>query len=320
MNSYQNYISKYQDLLNRSKDKRTKTSADKQKKTNELLINQQNLELTKQAQEQAKQVNNYDLNAKAQSAIAQEQALKYMPSQLQAQGLGQTGASEKGIIDIRNAYLNAINNQNINTNQMQQDLFSSYQNKILNNNQNLFTSNAEIERIEDEKMQNEQANYMDYYVQQLAQSNDIDTYNKYLKYAKQYLSPENYDILTSDLELQDLKTDLETSGKIKEEMDTVSRLYNVKEGTEGIDVNMANYKSFGKFAGTGNNGVQDKWVNEMLTKARNGEIKNGDIVNFNYGYGKSANYVFYNGKFYKTTSKTADYQVAQNSERYHANN
>lgn len=303
MNSYQNYISKYQDLLNRSKNKRTKTSADKQKKTNELLINQQNLELTKQAQEQAKQVNNYDINAKAQSAIAQEQALKYMPSQLQAQGLGQTGASEKGIIDIRNAYLNAINNQNINTNQMQQDLFSSYQNKILNNNQNLFTSNAEIERIEDEKLQNEQANYMDYYVQQLAQSNDIDTYNKYLKYAKQYLSPENYDILTSDLELKDLKSSLEQT---KEDSEFLNA-YGVTED-KGIDINMAGYNSFGKFAGTGDNKSQDKWVRAILNKAKNGEIKNGEVVNFNYGAGKKANYVYYNGKFYKTSIKNPDYE------------
>lgn len=69
-----------------------------------------------------------------------------------------------------------------------------------------------------------------------------------------------------------------------------------------IDVDSASTSSFGDFVGVGKGKKQDSRVAEILQKARNGKFMNGTVIDFNVGLGK-ANYMYYNGKFYKTSEK-----------------
>ena len=88
---------------------------------------------------------------------------------------------------------------------------------------------------------------------------------------------------------------------------------------KGISNNSAKVTSFvgskGKHfrdQGTGK-GEQDKYVQTIIDMAKSGKLKNGDVVNMDYGKQQSGNgnYVYYDGVWYKTDKK-ADI----NSENY----
>lgn len=79
------------------------------------------------------------------------------------------------------------------------------------------------------------------------------------------------------------------------------------------DEMISNYKKGNYFLNTDNKlfvdqgtgkGEQDAYVEHIQKAADEGKFANGTVVNFNYGKGKAANYVYYEGKWYKT-SKTA---------------
>lgn len=64
--------------------------------------------------------------------------------------------------------------------------------------------------------------------------------------------------------------------------------------------------SFGDFLGTGKDGKQDAYVQNIIDAANNGILHNGDVVVFNYGEAAHAKeyWVYANGGFYKTAYNT----------------
>lgn len=88
--------------------------------------------------------------------------------------------------------------------------------------------------------------------------------------------------------------------------DTAVNQYGVSNDAEQINSANADVYSFGKHNGTGKGTEQDSYVNDILSLANNGQIPNGTVIDFNYGAGKSANYIFIDGHWFKTDKK-ADY-------------
>lgn len=82
--------------------------------------------------------------------------------------------------------------------------------------------------------------------------------------------------------------------------------YGVSNDAEQINSANANVYSFGKHNGTGKGTEQDSYVNDILSLADSGQIPNGKVIDFNYGAGKSSNYIFIDGYWFKTDKK-ADY-------------
>lgn len=67
----------------------------------------------------------------------------------------------------------------------------------------------------------------------------------------------------------------------------------------------ADVAAFGDFLGVGEGTEQDQYVNKILEMARTNQLKDGDIIDFNYGAGNvfsgNSMYIYHNGKFYKAT-------------------
>ena len=201
-NYYTNEMKKYQKKLNSLKGNKEKSPYDinKSQAITDKYLSSLN------ASKLQEQVSASDLNAKTQSYLAQQQALKYMPGQLARQGLGTTGLSETSNANIRNAYLNQIANQNINTQNLSGGILSSYQQNLANIDQNLLQRNLELDAQEQEK----QNQYLDYYLQALSMATTKKEFDNYLKYARQYLNDKNYNALVNDLELIDYYKNLST--------------------------------------------------------------------------------------------------------------
>ena len=88
--------------------------------------------------------------------------------------------------------------------------------------------------------------------------------------------------------------------------DKAVKQYGVSNDAEQINSANANVYSFGKHNGTGKGTEQDSYVNDILSLADSGQIPNGTVIDFNYGAGKSSNYIFIDGHWFKTDKK-ADY-------------
>jgi hypothetical protein len=290
------------------------------------------------ASDQYKQVINAERQALGNVNIAREQAEKYMPSQLQQAGMSNVGASESTMAGIQNTYARNVKDVNLATNQEVANLYRDYNTNKIANEQSLREGQFAL-GVEQENRKKEELNSL---LSNASSLKDIEQikrlygktinsseYNKLMfdkqekeialnELANDYASAQN----SSDLEiiLNKYKNYLDNSDianlesviEATKEQEMASN-YGVEDVSTAIPVESANTLSFGKFAGSGNNGVQDKWILSILDKARNGEIKNGEVVNFNYGAGKKANYVYYNGKFYKTNLKTPNYEVKAGS-------
>lgn len=257
-----------------------------------------NMAANKQAQDLSKQVHAQNLNAKAQSFVAQQQALKYTPQQLNRIGLGSTGLSETTGANIRNAYLNAIGSQDINAQNLQNSIFNQYLNAIHQNELNLANQNMQYD-LEQEQLRNQEQNqYLDYYLNKLETANTPKAFDRYLEYAKQYLTPENYNALIKDLELQDFRKALVEQENLLQNQE----LYGISPNDQGIKIEDISSDTFGEFVGTGKGKKQDRHIERIKNFALSGHFKNGDIIDVNLGGGTN-NYVYFNGRFYKTTKK-----------------
>lgn len=260
-----------------------------------------NMAANKQAQDLSKQVNAQNLNAKAQSFVAQQQALKYTPQQLNRIGLGSTGLSETTGANIRNAYLNAIGSQDINAQNLQNSIFNQYLNAINQNELNLANQNMQYD-LEQEQLRNQEQNqYLDYYLNKLGTADTPKAFDRYLEYAKQYLTPENYNALIKDLELQDFRKALVEQEKLLQNQELLNQ-YGISPNEQGIKIEDISSDTFGKFVGTGKGEKQDSHIERIKNFALRGHFKNGDIIDVNLGDGTN-NYVYLNGRFYKTTKK-----------------
>lgn len=260
--------------------------------------------------------------------VAKEQAEKYMPNQLQQAGLGNVGTSESSQIGIQNQYMRGVGGinqqaiQNLNEVQRQylqnkmgieQQYLSGVQEEERNTiatkqaqANNLLANATSLKDIETIKKKYGDVLKDDYsqinlnkQTQELAINEltselaNVTDYNKYqgvLDKYKQYLDSDDFN------QLQDAITKQVEDEKLQAE-------YGITPNTERVPLDQANPKSFGEFADS--SGKQASWVNDVITKARRGKVPNGTVIDFNYGAGKPAKYIYINGTFYKTDKKVS---------------
>lgn len=306
--NYQDKINEYTNALNNNKKKK-KTAQE----VNEETALRNKLATTQNAKTQETAITTQDTNAKAQSAIAQLQAQKYVPTELKLAGLNNSGVSEQANTDIRNAYLNAISNQNIATNQAKQNLLSDYQNAIQTTEQELTNAN----QLAQEEETSQQQDYLSYYVEKLASADNYTDYMRYLDYAKQYLNEDTYKTLTNDLEMQDYQNELKDAYEIEQD-EKQKEQYHIVSGSKGVNLKLASYENFGitpsrrgkyvdgKQAFTQGDLIKEQ--KEWMNKLQGMTFENGQVVDFattnNKENGRRKLYVYYNGRFYPTSSST----------------
>lgn len=90
-----------------------------------------------------------------------------------------------------------------------------------------------------------------------------------------------------------------------------AKKYSVSD-KKGVSIISAKATDFGKYLGSDNSdSKQTKYVNAVLKAAKENKIPNGTTINFNYGEStkQGSVYVYYDGKFYKTSKSyyAADY-------------
>lgn len=122
---------------------------------------------------------------------------------------------------------------------------------------------------------------------------------------KDKLSTADYETLKAYIEQYSSTTE-EEEQQINDQSYVMNNYGITSEGLQGaIALQDAGVTSFGAFKGSGNGNSQDELISNILEWARRGNIKNGDVIDFNYGKGTN-NYLYYNGYFYPTTIKAND--------------
>lgn len=263
---------------------------------------------------QQKQLDDELVDSQRTAYFNNEKIMKYLPNQLKANGLSNNvGANSQMRLDANNNYMNQLAQINKNYNDASNQLNLNYQNELKSN------EDASRQKFADELA-----------IESLYKDNIADRSSGF-EMTDGYYDQEDvkklYDYIDNETRLSDtmknsLKSYIDGQFKVaseeeKEDMAWKKQLaneYQVSTDDEGIDNNSAGVYSFGKFNDTGKNGAggtqQDPYVNWIIALAKNGKIENGTVVNFNYGAGKPANFVFYNGKWYGTNSSAnMDYRI-----------
>lgn len=259
------------------------------------------------------QLNNNLENDKRQAYFNQQKILKYLPNNLKANGLqNNIGATSQAYLDANNNYMNQLAQINQNYNQNKNTLSDIY-----NTNKNTLTDtyNRDILGFARESAENlenvykpniaERASYFNLNEYGKFNQEDIDKLYDYVDKEATLLSESDKDALRAyiannyQVASQDEINDYTWKNRLVTN-------YGVSTDDTGIDNSIAGVLSFGKFNDTGkgskNGAKQDPYVLSILEKARKGEVPNGTIVNMNYGKGTPANFVYYNGKWYKTNN------------------
>ena len=114
--------------------------------------------------------------------------------------------------------------------------------------------------------------------------------------------------MTETTEEANKRVEKETAVKNVNKRAEIERLGGI-ESHNGISVDAANSNSFGSYK-SGKD--QTNWVNEVINRAKNGKLKNGDLIDFNYGANASSAgsvYLYYDGKFYKTNKRASEANI-----------
>lgn len=93
-----------------------------------------------------------------------------------------------------------------------------------------------------------------------------------------------------------------TESSLESEIRELKRDFPEVDTSNYIYVDGATSSSFGDWIGTGKGKKQDKLISDILDRAKKGKIMDGTVIDFNKGAGEG-NYMYYNGKFYKTSAK-----------------
>lgn len=243
-----------------------------------------------------------------------EKLMKYLPNSMKVQGLqNNVGAMNQAYIDANNAYQNNLNTINRDYNSQKAEL----------------TNELNMQKYQEQQTASKEL--LDARAQQLstyASTLDVGENGTYssenIAKLKSYVEENNlYEGLTeTDRKLLDSALAGYTQMSEQEEADytkekkenniktiAVSQ-YGVAEDAVGIDNSTADVYSFGKFAGTGKGSSdQDKYVKWII----NSSFKDGTIVDFNWGAGSSANYIYIGGYWFPTNKNATvnynDYKV-----------
>lgn len=251
----------------------------------------------------------YDRNMsslKQQQSIDKQRAeaeyqklLKYLPQQLAKQGMGTSGMAGSYYLEAQNDFQNTSANINSAYQQQQQELQNVYDTSLL------------------DKQAEEQATWgryvsggIDDMIMQYTQDDgvvDEEEMAKVREYLDQYkdrIGTQDYDMNLATLADYQKRLTEHTAQQEATQAERVqlNREFAVSMNDDGLDAKTLTPATFGY---KGSNKVDSEQYNHVLNIINAAEkrlLVNGDVVDMNFGSGKDY-YVFYNGKFYKTTKK-----------------
>lgn len=319
MSNYGRTKDYYKNVLDEYEKKENKNSLDEANNNSALSAYYQKNFLEETYTKANEDLNKSLENQQRSAYFNNEKILKYLPNNLKVNGLqNNTGVSSQAYLDANNNYQNNLNtiNNNYQTNKSTLEntynenmlkVDDNYNNALVTNKTNYWNDvtnkNNAIINMQDD-LENQAANYINDY--------NIGYTEEGVNKLKEYVKTQDLpDDVKSQLEAYiDNNFNISTEDEIAE-AEWGSKLqtnYGVTEETTVIDNNSAGTFSFGKFNGTGEGKKQDTYVSTVIQMAKDGKIANGTVVNFNYGAGKKANYVYANGNWYKTSNTaTFDY-------------
>lgn len=315
MSNYGRTKDYYKNVLDEYEKKENKNSLDEANNNSALSAYYQKNFLEETYTKANEDLNKSLENQQRSAYFNNEKILKYLPNSLKVNGLqNNTGVSSQAYLDANNNYQNNLNTINNNYQSNKSTLENTYNENMLkvddNYNNALVTNKTNYWNDVTNKnnaiinMQTDLLSQAENYGDDYGIGYTEEGVNKLKEYVKTQDLPDD---VKSQLETYiDNNFNIATEDEISE-VEWGNKLqtnYGVTEDTTVIDNNSAGTFSFGKFNGTGEGKKQDTYVSTILQLAKDGKIANGTVVDFNYGSGK-ANYVYANGKWYKTNN-TAD--------------
>lgn len=260
--------------------------------------------------------------AQRESYFNNEKLMKYLPQNLKLQGLGGLGVSGQEYIDANNSYANQLAKINSNYNAQKQDLSVNKTNSV-SEIEDWLSQKKDLNKKEwQQELANQYSNESGLYssfVESLGNKfaeydKDLDgkisesEYNAFKDYAEslykegQYTTQrrKEFDAYLNTLKAKTISDADANKNKL------LTGTYGVSKddvlNDAGIDSSTAGVLDFGNFSGSNRqNSKQTKHVQTILSLANAGKVKNGDVYNFNYGAGSASNFVYYEGKWYKTS-------------------
>ena len=263
------------------------------------------------AEQQSQNYNQQRTDQQRQASLALQQGQKYIPTQLQAMGLGNTGLSETSQVGLMNTYANVLNQANrdyaTNMNQMYQDLASA-------NRESAQNLDAQLEAYEQQKENKAEQTVQEQYnilANAISNIEDSDLLAKYMETYKNVADPNlqmQYDYKQNILKQY---ADAQEEQKI---LESLNRQYGITEDTEQYVASEISPSTF-KFIGYRKpDSDQSKAINYIKEYAS--EIENGTVVDVNVGAGNDT-YLVYNGKLYKVNRKaTKGYKGKDLADKY----
>lgn len=234
--------------------------------------------------------------------ISTELSKKYLTEQLARSGWDTNiGLTTSAASDINTQYANSRADAQKEYNSYMRELLNDTQSQLLETESARRNANSELDIQEKEEKRtsayneigNMITNYLSgdktYSLKEIAQNINE---NQYLDAEQKEKLAKIAGLNFENEEYKDPAPDFATQNK-----------YGIVDPYAGIVLDTAGAESFGKYNGTGKGTKQDRYINKIIGRAKEGAIDNGTVIDMNYGAGKADNYVYYNGRFYKTTNK-----------------
>ena len=250
-----------------------------------------------------------------QASLLYQQAQKYAPSQLQAQGLGNTGLAETSQVGLMNTYANVLNQSRQQYGANMGELYSNLASVNQQSNQAL---DEQLTGIYKNNLEQKQTSFRD----NLEYVADVEELDDLFEANQEYLTDSDvrkYQALRQEL------VQYENDKKAEENITFAKELnknygvlidQNTKLPVETYDMDSIKNGDFGK-----ESEEQTEHLRKISALMEAGIFKNGDTFNLNIKGGKRRNaqtYVYYDGKLYKTNQKhgEVDYKEKQINKLY----
>lgn len=254
--------------------------------------------LGKSSFNQANSIENQRESAKQQASINNELMMKYLPESIKYSGMGTSASGQQMMLEQNNNYMKNLSEIDANYNAKQDSIYQNY----------LETSKQEADSKQAEWYNQLTANYGTKWAQEVNEEGKLtdDLYNKYLE---EINSNENIDQHQKDLlvsNLDNYRMSDEQSKNYRNTTDAIKN-YGINKNATAIKANEFNLDTLNalgiQFKGSGNGKKQDGLVNKIENAYKNGLLRDGDIIDINYGKGKYC-LLYYKGQFYSTTRKS----------------
>lgn len=217
-------------------------------------------------------------NALNQAEASYNKLLNYLPEYMELLGMGGLGVSNQALLNAYGTYQQNVNDINAQYDELERANKAEYRDAI-----------------------NALSGELSAYLTEVGSDFNIEDYNA----RKQaYINSGMYtaeEIAAAEALMKDSEKNIIAGNILPEATSEEIQKYGITG--QGILASSAEESDFGNFYDTGKVGSkQHNLVQDILTAASNGKIKNGTYVDFNYGAGEIAGkiFVYYNGYFYPT--------------------